>query len=197
MTWRTSLRSLLRDRRGVTVIEFALISVPLMLFLLGTLELGRMYYVQGVMQGAVQEAVRVAGIGGASLTTAQIDQIVKDRLKTLVAPANLSFERKSYTQFSGVGRAEPLTTDKNNNGSYDPGDCFTDMNGNGVYDTDQGRTGLGGGDDIFYYRVQANLPRIIPFSNLFGVGRTIPLAAETMMRNQPYAAQVVPATVCV
>ena len=52
---------------------------PLMLIIMATLDLGYRMYVQSVLQGAMIEAVRVSSIGGK--TTAQVDQVVKDRLK--------------------------------------------------------------------------------------------------------------------
>ena len=188
------LRRLLRERRGATAVEFAMIIGPLMLIIMATLDLGYRMYVQSVLQGAMIEAVRVSSIGGK--TTAQVDQVVKDRLKSLLGADKLSFERKSYYQFSYVKKPEPLITDKNGNGAYDPGDCWKDVNPNGTYDTDSGKTGLGGGDDIFYYQVTATFPHLGPAARMLGEGANHIVTANTMMRNQPFATQAQPSTVC-
>lgn len=194
MIRRGLLRRLRRDRRGVTAIEFGILIGPLMLIMLATLDLGHRMYVSAVMQGAILEAVRVASIG--DKTETQVDQVVKDRMVSLMRADRLSFVRKSYYQFSNVNAAEPLTSDKNGNGSYDAGDCFTDVNGNGNYDTDAAKTGLGGGDDIFYYQVTATYPRLVPLGRMLGWSDTETVQATTMMRNQPYSGQNPPATVC-
>ena len=186
--------ALFQDRKGVTAIEFGLLVAPLMLILLATLDLGHRMYVQAVLQGAVQEGVRVASIG--DKTEAQVDQVVKDRIGPLIRDDQLSFARKSYYQFSNVRSAEPLTSDKNGNGKYDPGDCFTDINGSGSYENDGGKAGLGGGDDIFYYEVTAEYPRLVAMGGFLGWSDTQKITAATMMRNQPYSGQLVPVTVC-
>lgn len=189
------LRRLRQDERGATAIEFGMICLPLFLMILASLDFGHTMYVQGVMNGAMMEAVRVASIGGK--TEAQVDQVVKDRLKTLVKPANLSFERKSYANFSSVRKGEVLADDKNSNGAYDTGDCFYDANGDTNYSTDQGKSGLGSGDDIFFYKVTADYPRLVgPLGRMLNLPARQVVVGETMMRNQPYAAQQTPPVVC-
>jgi Flp pilus assembly protein TadG len=51
------------DRRGVTALEFALLSVPLCLLLLGTLEAGYDFFVQAALDSAVQTAARSVQVG--------------------------------------------------------------------------------------------------------------------------------------
>jgi Flp pilus assembly protein TadG len=49
-----------RDLRGTTVVEMALVLPPLLLFLLGTMELGRALWTQSALNYAVEEAARCA-----------------------------------------------------------------------------------------------------------------------------------------
>lgn len=187
-------RRLVGDARGATIVEFALIVMPLMMILMAVLEFGHTLYVQGMLQGAVQEAVRSASLGEASGTA--VDAIVTRRVKSLVRATDLDFEQKAYDRFSSVGRPEVLVTDNNGNGRYDPGDCWLDARPNGIYDQDAGRIGLGRGDDILVYTVVASVPRLAPLTGSFGISPTKRITAQTMMRNQPYSTQDPVATIC-
>jgi Flp pilus assembly protein TadG len=60
------LRRLWRDKRGVTALEFALVFPIVMLFILGTLELDRVMYMQLQLQAAVADASRYGMTGNAS-----------------------------------------------------------------------------------------------------------------------------------
>jgi Flp pilus assembly protein TadG len=51
------------DRRGVVALEFAILSVPLMLLLLGTMEVSYDFYVQAALDSAVQTAARSVQVG--------------------------------------------------------------------------------------------------------------------------------------
>lgn len=54
--WRTAIA----DRRGSIAVEFAFIVPPLILFLLGAIEGGRMLWAQNALQYAVEQAARCA-----------------------------------------------------------------------------------------------------------------------------------------
>jgi Flp pilus assembly protein TadG len=53
-----SLRRLAGNCEGSEAVEFALISIPLFLFLFGVIEFGRLYWVQSELQYAVEAAAR-------------------------------------------------------------------------------------------------------------------------------------------
>ncbi len=48
------------DNRGVAAVEFALVGLPLILLLFGTIECGRMFGTQNALQYAVEQAARYA-----------------------------------------------------------------------------------------------------------------------------------------
>lgn len=193
---RARLTRLRIDARGATVVEFALILVPMCIMLLGTLELGYRLFLGAKLQGALHEAVRQATIG--DKTSSQIDTLVTNKMSPFVKANQVSFVRKSYYQFSGVDKPEKLLTDKNGNGAYDTGDCWRDDNGNKSYDSNSGSgtNGIGGADDIFYYEVKVTFDRLIPLGGFLGWSNSETMSANTILRNQPYAAQVTPETVC-
>jgi Flp pilus assembly protein TadG len=62
LTLRRSGRDLARDARGGTAIEFALVVPLLIAMFLGIFEFGRAIWVQGILDYAVEQAVRCASI---------------------------------------------------------------------------------------------------------------------------------------
>ena len=180
-----ALRALRRDRRGATIIEFALILPVLCMMLLGTLDLGYRSYVSSVVQGTLHDAARMATVGG--VTTAQIQTFVQNRLQAFSRNATITTTTRSYSDYSGVKVAETITNDTAPIGTYNPGDCFQDANGNGVWDSDRGRSGTGNSEDVVYFEVTMTYPHIMPVGRLFGWGSNVTTTQNTVLRNQPYA----------
>lgn len=194
---RLGLARLIGDERGANAVEFALILPVFAGMILGFLDFGYWAYVRGATTGAIETVARSSGVGGASVDPTVFEGDVETLVKTVAKDATFTWTKKSYYQFNGVGQPEKLTGDKNANGAYDAGDCFEDSNGNGNYDAAQGKTGIGGADDILYYQVQVAFKPLVPLFGMFPgvpVGRTV--SASTMVKRQPFAAQVVPPNVC-
>jgi len=196
------LRRLGDDTRGATLVEFAIVLVPLCILLLGGLDLAYQSYLRSLLQGALNDVARSASVESPSITcgtgtTAErIDCAIQRKVNTVARHATYQLTMQNFYQFSGVGRSEKLTTDHNNNGQYDSGDCWEDLDSDGVFDTSAGRTGLGGADDVVFYQVTLNSPRIIPIDSFLSGGESYHIVARTAIRNQPYARQATPPTVC-
>lgn len=189
-------RRLTRDRRGATIIEFAMVAPVMLLLMMGLGDLLFQVYAQAVLTGAVQKAARDSGIQAADSAT--IDSAVITMLRPLVnnltanCAANAGAStwcstRKSYDSFSQVP-PEPLV-DTNNNGIRDPGECFIDQNGNGVWDVDRGTTGQGGASAVALYTMTITYPRLFPVAGLFGWASTQTISSSLVLKNQPYASQ--------
>ena len=58
----TPLKRFIRDRSGANAVEFALLSVPLFLVLFGTVEFGRMFWTQHVLQDTATAGARCVGV---------------------------------------------------------------------------------------------------------------------------------------
>lgn len=184
------------DRRGAAATEFALVALPMSLLILPPIDLGYRAYGQSVLQGALVKAARLSTTG--SYSNSQIDDIVNKDLKEFKNGATVTITRKSYANFSGVGKPEKITSDTAPVGTYNVGDCYIDQNGNGQWDAEQGKDGQGGADDVIYYEVSLTFPRVIPLSTLLGFPANETLKSSTIVRNQPYAAstQWAPVTRC-
>lgn len=188
------LARLRRDQRGMNIVEFALILTPLLTVLLVIIDLGYRMYLEVVVEGTLNKAARQATVGG--VATTDIDSYVRQQLAAFSKNATITIDKQSYYQFSGVGKPEKILTDTIPLGVFNKGDCFEDSKANGMYDSDQGTEGLGGSDDIVYYSVKVEFPRLVPLGRFLGFSNRETVEAKTVLRNQPFGAQGTPAKVC-
>lgn len=182
------LARLRRDRRGATIIEFAIVSPVMMLLMMGLGDLLYQVYAQSVLNGAVQKAARDSGIEGGGANSTAIDDTAKTIARQIAPAATFVVTRKSYDSFAEVA-PEPFT-DTNGNGVRNAGECFTDTNGNGTWDADPGTTGQGGASAVTLYTMTMTYRRLFPVAGLFGWPSTQTISATTLLKNQPYATQV-------
>lgn len=190
-----SVRALIREERAAAVAEFALVLPGLLMTLLGLLDLGYNMYVSQMLQGAVQNAARLSTIQGADEKQTALDESVTKAVRAVAPKATLTFNRTAYASFSSVARPEDFT-DVDGDGVCAKGESYEDANANGVWDKDSGSSGFGGARDAVLYTVTADYPRIFPVLQtlMSWQGKTITIAAVTVLRNQPYAAQAAQST---
>lgn len=184
------LRYLARDTRGATLVEFALIAPVLLMLLLGMFEMGYNYYMQAQLQGAVQKAARDSTVQSAANNTADIDARVAQAVHAIVPGATMAFSRRAYASFSDVRRAEDFT-DVDEDGACNHGEPFEDTNDNGQWDRDRGTGDGGAARDAVLYVVQVSYPRAFAAAQFVGLSDTYTTEAVTVLRNQPWDAQVV------
>ncbi|WP_372530314.1 TadE/TadG family type IV pilus assembly protein [Sphingobium abikonense] len=185
-----------RDARGVTLLEFGLIAPPLMLTIMAIGDMGYQSYWRAVARGVLEKAARAASVG--TLNGTQFDAYITQQMRAISA-RNASpphIVKKSYYNFSRVGKPEKITSDTAPLGVYNSGDCYEDANGNGSFDASGGSTGLGSADDIVYYEVTLSQPRLFPMARLLGWSATQSVTVSTMVRNQPWANQATPTVRC-
>ncbi|WP_295561398.1 TadE/TadG family type IV pilus assembly protein [uncultured Sphingomonas sp.] len=198
---RGLLSRLGRDRRGVTLVEFAIIFPVMALMMMGLGDMLYQMYVKQLLYGAIQKAARDSGIQGGAQQTATIDARVLQMMTGVMAmptascattpvPGTYCSTRLSYATFGAVG-PEPFE-DTNGNNQRDPGECYRDINGNGSWDAEPGTTGQGGANDVTLYRIRITYPRIFPVAPLIGASPYQTVTAETLLKNQPYATQAAP-----
>ena len=72
-----------RDRRGATIMEFAIVSPVMLLLLMGLSDMLYQQYAQSILTGAVQKAGRASTIQGAD--TSDVDTKVVTMLHSLLA----------------------------------------------------------------------------------------------------------------
>lgn len=161
MTLRVRLpRVLAGDRRGATIVEFAIVAPVLGMLLLGAFDIAHTLYMRAALQGVVQKAARDLSLES-GLTTAKQDEIdgkVKAQVKELANNGTVSITRQYYRSYehAAASRFEPWT-DTNNNGTCDgpqggtPGEPYEDTNSNGRWDGTGGNLSQGGAKDAVLY----------------------------------------------
>ncbi|VWX52762.1 TadE/TadG family type IV pilus assembly protein [Novosphingobium sp. 9U] len=182
MSW---LRNLRRDRRGVSAVEFALLTPVLLIALLGLLDLGYNMYTSSILEGAIQAAARSSTLENASSKSTAIDDAVTLAVKDIAPSATLTFKRTAYPSFSSTGKPEDYD-DNNHNNKCDNGEPFEDVNENSVWDSDQGSVGMGGARDVVVYLVTVTYPRPFPVASMLGAPSTYTLSSKTVLTNQPW-----------
>ena len=173
-------------RAGAALMEFALILPALCMLLMAIFSLGYRSYAASVLQGSLQEAARMATVGGVS--QAQIDARVRYRLNHFANRADGDDHDQLLFRVLRTSRCRSGSpSDTTPIGTYNVGDCYEDVNGNSQFDLDRGRSGLGGADDIVRYQVSMTYPQIVPVGRFLGWSDTETLTASTALRNQPFA----------
>lgn len=199
--WRNRLGA---DEKGVTAVEFGLLLTPFLVMLMGGMDLGHQFYMRGVAQGALDDVSRRASVEDPQFVASgntleeRIENTLKAQIGNVAPNATYTITQTNFFDFNGIGNPERLVTDVNGNGKFDnvDGDCWEDLNENGAYDLDSGRTGVGGANDVAFYSVRVQLPRLFPTAELIGFSPNIDFTVETAVRNQPYANQATPPVLC-
>lgn len=182
--------------------EFGLVAPVMALFMMGIGDLLYGIYAQSILMGAVQKAGRDATLqqNTTAAATLAIDTAVMTMVKSMAPAATYVSTRENYTTFSLVDKPEPFTdsTTTGTVGVRDAGECYSDINGNGQWDADASRTGVGGASDVAQYTISVTYPRVFPVAKLLGWSANSTISAQTLLKNQPYAAQATStaATIC-
>jgi len=186
---RSAFARIRGDRRGATIIEFAIVVPVLMVLLMGAFDLLHQIYAQSILDGALQKAARDSAIEGGAANAATFDQQVWAMVKIVAPDATYQASRKSYSTFQSIKPEEFV--DKNADNICNNGENFTDINGNGTWDLDPGVTGQGGAEDVTQYTMTVTYPRLFPVARLMGWPSTMSIASTTLLKNQPYDSQKV------
>jgi len=189
---RHALRRIGRDKRGATIIEFAIVAPVMCLLLVGAFDVSHTLYARGVLQGIVQKTARDSTLETADVAKQEmLDERVRKQAKALANNATIEIKRRYYRTFSDVAAARAEAwTDTNGNGTCDASEPYQDENRNSSWDKDGGNGGQGGAKDAVLYTVTMTYPRMMPLPKFLGVGgTTTKLVATTVLKNQPYGDQ--------
>lgn len=205
MNWlKKRLLRLGDDQRGAAAVEFALIVTPLLVIVIGGLELAYVSYVRSMAQGALNSAARLAAVEDPALTSEgdtteeQVKNYISSAVSIVAVDEVVITSQSSYADFDDIGNPEKLMTDHDKNGEYDEedGDCFEDMNRNGTFDLDAGTDGMGGASDVVFYQANVEMPRLLPIDRLLPIGRMTNFTLKTAVRSQPYGVQAASPVIC-
>lgn len=190
-------RTICNDDRGSTIIEFALVLLPLLTLIMGAWELGRQVYVSSIVQGVVVQAGRKAALENAS--AAAVTNFVNAQLSQFADPAYITITMTNFRKFTGVAKAEVIDNDSTTTGTIgvlDIGECYIDANNNSTRDILQGDSGIGAADDAMRVSISVQAKRLTPVGELIGFGSTYNIARTTFVQIEPFAGTVAPPRRC-
>lgn len=198
------LRSLVDDKRGATIVEFAIILLPMCVMLIGGMGLAYESYVRAVMLGALQDAARKAAVEAPEFDAdgdtleEQVEQTIRDTVGTIAVNAAIDVKQESFFEFSNIGNPEKLMRDIDEDGKFDEddGDCFEDANFNEEFDTDTGISDRHVANDVAFYTAEIIMPRLFPIDHFLPIEPNMHIVLETAVRNQPFGDQPVPPVIC-
>jgi Flp pilus assembly protein TadG len=175
---------------GASAIEFSLVAMPLILTLVGIIEVALILFVNVLLEGAVRDSARYGITGftsGGMDRAATIRQIVEDRTVGLIDMSKVKIETLVYQNFEDIGKPEPFTDESPFDGAYNTGEPFVDVNGNGKWDADMGAAGVGGPGAVVVYRISYDWPLLTGLlAPMLGSGGYVPLSVSTAVRNEPF-----------
>jgi hypothetical protein len=153
-----------------------------------TFNLGQLVYGKVLLNGAVEQAARTSALETGNTSAA--DGIVSSIVGKVLTGATFTSTRKSYYDFTDIGRKEHWN-DANNNGTCDNNEAYVDENRSGAWEADVSATGNGGAGDVVIYTVSAAYSPLftVPFAP--GSWQRTTLSAVAVRKNQPFANQTV------
>jgi Flp pilus assembly pilin Flp len=180
------LAALADNRDGAAAIEFAIVAPVFLLLLMGFLDIGQMAYSKAVLNGAVEAAARSSSLETGDTTVA--DNMVKAAIAPILPNGAVVTSRKSYFDFTDVGRPEKFT-DNNGDGTCNPGEPYVDENRSGQWEADIGKAGNGGAGDVVLYTVTVTYKPVFLTRSMMGYDTNRTLTAVGVRKNQPFANQ--------
>ncbi len=175
------IRRFARARRGATAVEFALISIPLLLLMFGILELGLILLVTATLDTATDFAARNVRTGefqqNTSGTKQEFKELVCRNMSWLKDDCvdNMLVEAETFATFANAGNATPANPQSPNPTTI----CWK----------------VGNPEDIVLVRTHFKWPIFTPLMQPFlendgKTGRL--LSSARIFRNEPYNAALQP-----
>lgn len=87
--------------RGATAVEFALVAPVFLLFVLGIMDLGRLFYIKNIMQYAVEQAARHAMVNP-TITQTALETFAENQAATLFSDITFSADAPGTDVAGGV-----------------------------------------------------------------------------------------------
>ena len=178
---------LFRDRRGTTIVEFAMVLPVMLALLMGLGELAYTAYVRVILSGAMQKAARDSTLEDSTGQADAIDAKVIAAVRAVASKATYVATRKSYQQFGYIS-GEPFT-DSNDDGICNKNEPYSDVDESGSWTADLGASGQGGASDATVYTMVVNFPHLFPVAKIVGIRGDVQLTSTVVLKNQPYGSQ--------
>lgn len=116
---RRDMRALVRERRGASVIEFAIVLAPVIALIVAIVQTALVFFAQQNLESSAERTARQLVTGSAqraSMTSTNFGKAACANLPAFMKCANLMIDVQNVSSFSAVSTAAPkLTFDANGN----------------------------------------------------------------------------------
>jgi Flp pilus assembly pilin Flp len=182
------MRRLRKDERGATAIEFGIVGLALIYFIVGIIEFSLTMTVGNSLEAATNMSSRLGKTGYTdeeALLTQQetIYREIERRVGPLIDMEQLDITHEVFNDFKSLTSPDILKDENADGDTDDPGE-WTDVDGDGFKD---GAPGIGSSGNIVVYRISYPWQVITPLmGNIIGDGGIIDLTAYSVVKNEPY-----------
>jgi Flp pilus assembly pilin Flp len=180
------VRRLLKDERGATAIEFAIVGLTLIYFIVGIVEFAIVVTVGNSLEAATNLSSRLGKTGYIESGSTQKETIIAEidrRVGPLIDMSKLKITHEEYNDFQSLTSPDVLV-DLDGDGDYDSPGEWTDVDGDGFKD---GGSGLGTSGNVVIYRISYPWKLMTPLIGQFiGDDGIINLTAYSVVKNEPY-----------
>jgi Flp pilus assembly protein TadG len=110
-SWRARARGLVRDRRGVAAIEFALVAPLFLLFAFGLIEFSRLLWTDNALEYAAEQAARYA-LANPTASATQIRAVAVGQVPTVdpnAVTVTITYDTTNGVQFVTVTASTPFS----------------------------------------------------------------------------------------
>jgi Flp pilus assembly protein TadG len=169
-----TLGRFLNDHGGASALEFAIVAAPLLLLLLGMLEVGLVNFANFELDNAVNYGARLVRTGQAQTDKFNAEKFKTEVCKKLTAPITcegLRLDVRHFSNFTSADLTNPIDSSGNlkTSFSFDPGGPGQIVVVRAFYEWD----------------LTAKMPKDIALSNMANGNRL--LMSTAAFRNEPYA----------
>jgi len=185
------LRQFLRDTRGTTIIEFAVVAPIFFLIIFAIIELGLLMFSQVALESATMQVSRSAAIcnkesGGGADCAQAVRTLIAARTRGLINAENIRIQANPLANGGIPSNPELCLTNPPSTPAICPsGTMFDDRNGNGRYDG-PGEVTVGTAGQLVEIRVSYPWRTLIPMMDrIYGDDGVMLLSASTIIKNEP------------
>jgi Flp pilus assembly protein TadG len=162
-----------RDRRGATIVEFALIALPFFMLLCSIIETGVIFVGNSLLQKATADAARLVRTGqvqASNMTATQFKNYICAETSPVLNCANLQVDVESFSSFDNITIANAI-------------------GGNGTLNSNLNNFSVGAAGNIVmvrtFYSWNIVIPLLQPFFANLANGDCL-LTATAAFRNEPF-----------
>jgi hypothetical protein len=194
----SALHRLLRDERGSTIVEFAVVSVVIIMIMCAIIEYGLIQMTKIAIENATQQVARSSAINTATSgcdRVCQITALVQQNTHGIINAQNIVVTSEVITSPSEAPPPQPDVCLDDPSNPYPatcplgaPGQAYINNDGVPGYHqyNSSASNNAGGSNDLVQISVFYNWQILFPILKPFFANGVYPISSTTVVRNEPF-----------